>query len=92
MAATEPTTVDVAVRGDGFSPFAPIVLLVAVVLAGPALWACFVEGRLPVADALLRLLITWGASAFGICLLVALVGPDRRAPAPDAEPDPGSAP
>jgi hypothetical protein len=60
------------------SPFSGVVLGTAAALSAPALWSSLVAGTLPVADGLLRYVVTVAICWLGLSVVVALVGPAPR--------------
>jgi hypothetical protein len=68
------------------SPFSGPVLGGAALVSAPALWSCLVTGTMPVADGLLRYLVTVAVCWLGLSVVAAMVGPAPRS----ADPSSGS--
>jgi hypothetical protein len=60
------------------SPFSGVVLGAAAALSAPALWSSLVAGTMPVADGLLRYVITVAICWLCLSVVTALVGPAPR--------------
>jgi hypothetical protein len=60
------------------SPFSGVVLGAAAVLSSPALWSSLVAGTMPIADGLLRYVVTVVICWLGLGIVSALVGPAPR--------------
>ncbi|MGH3497811.1 MAG: hypothetical protein ACRDP1_10140 [Nocardioidaceae bacterium] len=76
-------------RDDNVSPLSGPVLLIALALTSQALWGSLVDGSMALSEAIVRLLIAWGATWVAVSLLAALVGPvKRKRPEPEDPADP----
>ena len=73
------------------NPISGVVLLVAAVVASPALWGAFVEGSIPVDAALTRYLIVVGITWACLSLISSLAwSPRKPALVQETKPNPGT--